>query len=631
MIAGISSSTPSLEFGGRDATDSDEDSSIPSDDYFTDIPRRSHLPPILPPGALSRSLPQKLAAGIVVSGSARTASPRSHSAHPHPSFDHRIAGRPLPLRPQRTGTQLRDPIRYIGQGTAGGAAIPQALRVDSRPDTNGHNESGPSSEEGRLPEDTARLAEEMRRQRVTDSFLSLSHKHRALSRTFGDIGSRRSQLENARRARIDAEQKFMFQVYAMMPRFSGPLKQLYDQLGAARQHFEEAEIRFDEIIGELQRDYEGMESEHRRFYNAAVWAKEVSFADDNDDSDNESEECFALRGISGDRPETIHPLYEKLRTAFGELQLAKELLANTRMKREALLIRKSQPLWEDGIDFLGTSSQSAGPLEVVHRPGMTQGDYEQLQEYADLEQTAYNDIELYTEKVKELRAACMTRGVLPRDSIFEADNLDFEKLNRDEIRLTAGPFDSDECDTLAHPVFPLLLTNPVHLLDVFPQTALQSLKTAISLPAAAPSKQKRIAEAAREANIHSLISGTNEEDKTDFINRWLLHKLHESAMEAELLWTTFRSRLKILDIERWQRDVLQFWWRDELFNIPSAVAATADIGKASNSVDPSLGTPLRIRTEIGSWEDYSPRNIDYSKPVLERSQSSIWHNIPFRI
>ncbi|KAI0157330.1 hypothetical protein GGR57DRAFT_63698 [Xylariaceae sp. FL1272] len=630
----ISSSTPSLEFVERDVTDSDDDSSVASDDYFTDISRHSHrrsnLPPFLPPGALSHSLPPKLAAGIVVGGPARNAPLRSHSAHPLPAFDHRVAPRQLPaLPPQRTGSQASGPIRHSGRRITSGSPAPRALQEDSRPDRNGPTQWRPSSKDGHRPDEDPRLAERTRSRLITESFLSVSRKHGALSKAFSNFRSRRTQLEDARRVRIDLEGKFMFQVYALMPRLSAPIKQLYDQLGAARQYYEEAELRFDEVIGDLQRDYEGMESEHRKFYNAAIWAQDVSFADDSVDSDNESEECFALRGISGDRPEIIHPLYGDLRTAFGELQLAKELLANTQMKREALLIRKSQPVGDDGVNFLEHYSHRSGPLELVHRADMTQADHEQLQEYANLEQTALRDIELYTQKVTELRTECKARDVLPHDSIFQGDDLDFSNLNRDEIRLAAGPFDSNECDTLAHPVFPLLLTNPAHLLEVSPQTALQSLKTAISLPSAAPSRQKRIAEAAREANIHSLLSRTKAEDKTDYINRWLLHKLHESAMEAELLWTTFRSRLKILDIERWQRDVLQFWWRDELFDPPAAVVDTADIGKASNSVDPSLGTPLKIRTEIVSWEDYSPRNIDYSWP-LQRSQSSIWHNTHFQ-
>jgi hypothetical protein len=51
-------------------------------------------------------------------------------------------------------------------------------------------------------------------------------------------------------------------------------------------------------------------------------------------------------------------------------------------------------------------------------------------------------------------------------------------------------------------------------------------------------------------------------------------------MEAELLWTTFRARLKILDIDRWQRDVLHFWSRDEAVEPASIAITNNDTNKA---------------------------------------------------
>ncbi|KAJ3565928.1 hypothetical protein NPX13_g7320 [Xylaria arbuscula] len=334
---------------------------------------------------------------------------------------------------------------------------------------------------------------------------------------------------------------------------------------------QKAEQRLDETMNKWHRGQESFCDTITRSLGIALLNNNNNTNNDRD-SHSENSKDWALRGISGDRPETFHPLYDKLRVAFGELQLARELLTNTQMKRERLHAQKAPVLPEGSLDLLETYGEAGRKKAVELRAmaHMTEEDAEQLREYDELEQDAKQDIEIFSEKVMILQRECRENGVLPPLSFFQQEGFGVDSFYGDEIRLAPSPFEShDEAATLAHPVFPHLLSNPTHLLHGFPQTALQSLKMAIQLPLNAPVRAKKMKEAAHEVNMHALISSFKSEDKSDYINRWLLHKLHHSALEAELLWTTFRSKLTILDIDRWQRDVLRFWWQDKPVNLDS--------------------------------------------------------------
>ncbi|KAI1195096.1 hypothetical protein F5X97DRAFT_309286 [Nemania serpens] len=396
------------------------------------------------------------------------------------------------------------------------------------------------------------------------------------------------------------------------------LNQLFESMRSTYLGYMEAEQHLEEIVDTLHNGQEAIESHEWAFYKTAMEALGVSLFDVNDQDSHSSEtEDWALRGITGDRPESFHPLYEKLRAAFGELQLARELLTNTQMKREALHARKAQPLAEDSLALLehyGDAGRKKA-LELRAMTVMTEDDIEQLHEYDQLEQYARRTIEIYTDKVKALQRQCEANDALPSSSYFQQEGFRPDSFYRDEIRLVSSPFDdNDESATLAHPVFPLLLSNPTHLLHGFPQTPLQSLRMALRLPSQAPLRAKQVREAAREENMHSLLSKTDSEDKGEYINRWLLHKLHHSAMEAELLWTTFRSRLKILDIDSWQRDVLRFWWRDKPVDMGSAGIRENGTDRVSKLVGSRMEFNTFSRSDSGQLNGLRDWNLDDSWP-----------------
>ncbi|TGJ76288.1 hypothetical protein E0Z10_g10903, partial [Xylaria hypoxylon] len=426
---------------------------------------------------------------------------------------------------------------------------------------------------------------------LAESYVGLQNQRSALIVVFNKAKSQGADVRKLRQGEDEADRKFMDAARALLPDNTAldQLQQLFKALQSARLEYQEAEQHLEETVDELHQGHEDLGSREEAFYKTVTGASGIALFNINNDQDSNSDdsEDWVLRGITGDRPETIHPLYEKLRMAFGELQLARELLVNTQMKRETLHARKIQPLTEDSLGLLETYGDAGKKkaLELRAMTLMTEEDIEQLQEYDELEQDAKRDIDIYTGKVRILQQECRENGALPSSSYFQQEDFGVDSFYRDEIRLASSLFGkNDESATLAHPVFPLLLSNPTHLLREFPQTALQSLKIALQLPLNVPVRAKQVKEAAREANMHSLLSTVESEDKSEYINRWLLHKLHHSALEAELLWTTFRSRLKILDIDRWQRDVLHFWWRDKPVDLASVAIGDNETNKAVGSI-----------------------------------------------
>ncbi|KAI0201020.1 hypothetical protein F4808DRAFT_460225 [Astrocystis sublimbata] len=578
------------------STDPDNYSCLSDDHMHIGLSPRPLLPLAFPPSSLSKSLPSGLAVGVVSQADGPVT--RSQSAHSHPRWHYRVTSGP-PSRPPPSLTRpvSNPPSRPLGRCASQSSDI---ARPQSRSSHRSSNDSdsaySPLQTRDRADNDVDGEADHVAR--LTEQYIAIRNQRSSLSGKLNSFRSQRAHLHQLRRGKDEAGQRFMAAARALLP--DSPqlhqLLQLFNAMQSTQLGCLEAEQRIGHTVDALQDDQEGLVPQEAAFYKTAMDALEITHLGTDKvqhDPTVKSEDVF-LRGISGDRPENYHPLYQKLRAAFSELQLAKELLANTQMKRAALHAQKTQPLTEDGLDLLETYGDAGRKkaLELRAIPLMTEDDREQLREYDILEQDAYDDIKIFTDQVKTLQQECRETGVLPSTSCFHQGSVELDSFYREEIRLPPSPFDSnDESATLAHPVFPLLLSNPTHLLHGFPQTSLQSLKRAIQLPPDAPVRDRQVKQAAREANMHSLLSSTESNDKNEYINRWLLHKLHNSAMEAELLWTTFRSRLKILDIDRWQQDVLYFWWRDQ-----SAKPVSGDVGDSSTD---------RISKFVGSRKEFS--------------------------
>ncbi|KAI0534831.1 hypothetical protein GGR58DRAFT_41931 [Xylaria digitata] len=627
MAPDMSFSTASLGHLVDDgASDSDDYSSI-SEDMHIGASSRPQLPLILSNNSISKSLPSRWPGGIV---SRRFApSHRSQSARPHQAGDyHQRASSysprpqphppsPLPPRPPPLPPRPRPPPPPpppLTRPVSGTLLQPldwhDRWRSNLAEPQNGHDDRSHGNDRDSFfssswhesNEQEVEAKEESEYvQHLTENYFGLQRQRSVLLNIFEEAKSRGAYVRKLQQSEDEASRKFMAAIRALLPDGAelDQLQQLFKALQDIHLKYQEAGHRFQETVDELYQGQEDLGSREEAFYKAVTRASGIALFSLNNEQDGHSDngEDWFLRGITGDRSETIHPLYEKLKAAFAELQLARELLVNTQMKREALYARKIQPLTEDSLGLLETYGDAGKKkaLELRAMALITEEDNEQLQQYDELEQQAERDIEIYTKMVRILQQECKKNGALPSSSHFQQEGFGVDSFYRDEIRLASGPFEShDESATLAHPVFPLLLSNPTHLLHDFPQTARQSLRMALQLPLDAPVRAKQVKEAAHEANMHSLLSTVESEDKSEYINRWLLHKLHHSALEAELLWTTFRSRMKILDIDRWQRDVLNFWWRDKPVNVTSG-----DIG--DNETNKAVGSNAEFN--MLSWSD----------------------------
>ncbi|KAI1336134.1 hypothetical protein F5Y15DRAFT_213026 [Xylariaceae sp. FL0016] len=445
---------------------------------------------------------------------------------------------------------------------------------------------------------------------MAEQYNKLLYRRTALWEEFRGMRSRREGVEDSRQRKDQADLEFFRAAQAILPNDSNLLG-LFKSMEQARIQYQKEEQHFEQIIDNLQDQATQLELAEQRFYATAEGRSSATFpAEAKEDGGSLSSKDSALQGISGDRP--IHPLVEELRENLKDLRLEREFLANTRMKMEALRSSKPQPLHEDSLQVLRSYGEvgERKALEFQESELMTEKEREEWQTYEDSEKRARNNIDRYSKRAQYLEQKCLEKGALPTNP-------------RDDTSLVSlgiDPFDGvdaqENAKNLAHPIFPTLLTNPSHLLEHSPQTAAQSLRMALSLPPI-PLKKKYVDDAAREVYIESLLSESPGEedqgyasrdmtiaalvreapkvDRNDFISRWLLHKLHVSPMEAELLWSTFRLKLNILDVDRWQEDVLHFWWRDEAATSSFRQSDSASVNARTGSVS----VPSQYHSESG--------------------------------
>ncbi|KAJ8120295.1 hypothetical protein ONZ43_g2960 [Nemania bipapillata] len=595
MAPEVAVSTTSLDDSRADdgLTDTNSSSITSDEDLHIGFSPRPQLPFILSSSSISKGLPSGFGRGVASRGSRP---PRHHSAHARPTCNCYQRGlshspRPPPLHPPPPliRSTSSGPPRSSDRHDIwhNGLSEPQ-YGGHGASHNNGGNGFSHSPQKGGEPE-LEPGGEVDCVQALTEHYDELQSQRSRLSANIKNVEAQRVRVRELRQTQDVADEKFMAAAEALLPESSQlhQLRQLFAAMRNTRLGYQEAQQRLEESMDGYHHNQEDLQLREETFYKTALGALGAGFLDVDQDqhSHPNTSEDWALRGITSDRPEIVHPLYGKLLAAFGELQLARELLVNTQMKRNAFHARKSQPVADDSLALIETYGDvgKKKALELRAMALMTEDDIEQLQLYDELEQNANQDIEIYAEKVRILQQQCRENGVLPISSDFQQEGFGLDSFYRDEIRLAPGPFNiNDESATLAHPVFPLLLSNPTHLLDDFPRTAVQSLKAALQLPLHTPVRARQVREAAREVTMQRLLSTAESDDKSEYINRWLLHKLHYSAMEAELLWSTFRSRLKILDIDRWQQDVLQFWWRDEPVDVGVNIIS---VGFGDNDTD----------------------------------------------
>ncbi|KAK4127452.1 hypothetical protein N657DRAFT_211739 [Parathielavia appendiculata] len=323
-----------------------------------------------------------------------------------------------------------------------------------------------------------------------------------------------------------------------------------------------------------------------------------------------------LLGISGDLPEDIHPFYEELLEAAGDHQLAKEYVEDIEMHRERILydleielhrkrVRENQgnQISEADLHSLRSSLEKvptdAAEFEARFGITITEDDLDFLRDYELRSKRARKELDFATENLSHLRALCLKKGVMRKHASYHeelaifSDSPDWSPLPQDgnmaiEPPPRTPPAANNTTPSLAHPRFPILLSNPSHVLSL--QTPLQALEQALKLPKDDPASALRRAECMKELGISTLM--TKADNTPDYINQWLIHRLRTTPLEAELLLAVCEAEFRVVNLRRWQEDVLFYWRLDE--------AANVEVGVFDGAVSPRYPYPDG-GVELGRW------------------------------
>ncbi|KAL7922133.1 hypothetical protein ACQKWADRAFT_293563 [Trichoderma austrokoningii] len=395
----------------------------------------------------------------------------------------------------------------------------------------------------------------------------LKEKRAKMSGTRAKMRSRRKELRGKRREKDAADNAFMGVVRPVLvsqqelTEYSASLfesrlekmQQLRDDYQVLESSYEALEVMLD---GE-ERDLSILET---RFFSilAAGQTKEERQLDMSSDSGaanfsiDQAEIPYELRGISPYGPiEEPHPLYVDLTSTVG-------YLGNARDEYADLLSTKQQ--YEEEQQLKKTTKQ-----RVSHEQDMK----EFFDEFPSEEQRMSDIMTSLESKVKDLKKLCEDREVMKKHMSIKMEyaldpHITYEDLDLDDEHMIMS-----RRKTLAHAEFNELLSQPDHVLAEEPLTTLGALKAAIRLPNHHPEKgvMKRLA--TKEYAIDNLMRECDGGKKADYVNRWLLHQLRLSPLNAVLLRSTFQASrsLKIRDMWRWQCDVMHYWWRDSTMSL----------------------------------------------------------------
>ncbi|SCV37498.1 uncharacterized protein FFB14_06641 [Fusarium fujikuroi] len=376
------------------------------------------------------------------------------------------------------------------------------------------------------------------------------------------MAKKRKRLRELRRQRDDADNTFMGVVRPMLIAqqgqiVTGPaaLERHLAELQRLRTEYQAYENDYEDLEITLDEEEEILNRLEIRFFSLLAVGQAVPLEQPAEDDKKHEEDKNVpndLIGISPDGPsEDLHPKYLDLMAAVGDLENAKEEL--------------------DELLFL--KEQHEGELKMKAAAGMdlNEAEIEFFDEFPLEEQEMRNSVTSLQRQVTDLRKLCEEKGVMQKHLSSRVAYLLNPENGYEDIELDDASVILRSRTDLAHPTFPVLLSQPEHVMaDEFPLTPRDALKAAAALPVTDPVKPSRMQLASKEYSIDRLMLDHGEGGKGDFINRWLLHQLRLSSVNALLLHTTFtKSRgLKIRNLDRWQSDVLHYWWNDEGAELP---------------------------------------------------------------
>ncbi|KAH6603307.1 hypothetical protein Trco_008082 [Trichoderma cornu-damae] len=443
----------------------------------------------------------------------------------------------------------------------------------------------------------------------------LKEKRTKLSGTRAEMRSRRKELREKRREKDAADNAFMSVVRPVLVSqgelFQSPtslIESRLERMQQLRDDYQVLESSYESLEAMLDGEERDLSILETRFFSilAAGQTQEERQLDVSSDSGtanfsvDQSEVPYELRGISPHGPaEEPHPLYVDLTSAVGYLGNARDEYA----------------------DLLSTKEQYEEEQQLKRTTRRKISDELDMKEFFDefpLEERRMSDAVANLEsKVHRLRKLCEDRGVMKKHMSVKMEyaldpQIEYEDLDLDDEQTIMS-----RRKTLAHPEFNELLSQPDHVLAEEPLTPLGALKAAIRLPNHHPEKGVRKRLASKEYAIDNLMRECDGGKKADYVNRWLLHQLRLSPLNAVLLRSAFQASrsLKIRDMWRWQCDVMHYWWRDNTMSLTDGFFKpfTSDNSEYSSR----LGTPQPSRAA----SDGGPRQVYQQHQPVDNSDA----------
>ncbi|KAK6212414.1 hypothetical protein LQW54_005367 [Pestalotiopsis sp. IQ-011] len=456
------------------------------------------------------------------------ASPTKSASEPEESFDTRIFNNHNERRPWTTNSDSRSRksifgavhIKSISTSPASDEGRPRSVADHDDTELQNSNDSESSGSDDK----SGQSSQSREVSRFINLFRKLQEQRSEMRSGWKQIDQQRRNIRDIRQRRDEVYRKVNLEVSKILGEHHrlGKLFKKAKRLDLALQG-EEANL--DDFVDGYQERELQVELEERRFFTNESIPRPTS--------------STSLRGISGVRPDLVHPLFERFKNAVMEIQNQEEWQTCLREREKLLKSMGPTNLTEEDEDFLGN--------------------------YWILSHEADEHIKFWIEISSRLERECRKEGVIPEGSPYQQEGYWRNSRQADDIYLDtpAQSPDPNVLQTLSDPRYTHLLTNPKHLLSpIMPITARGSFRMASSLPPAVKLKHSFVEDAEKEVQIEHMLSSSKNKD--EFLDCWLLQRLRLSPMEADILWTASSSYFSLRDEEEWQHAVLAFWFDDEI-------------------------------------------------------------------
>ncbi|VUC33575.1 unnamed protein product [Clonostachys rosea] len=393
-----------------------------------------------------------------------------------------------------------------------------------------------------------------KRKRVRDLKAIMAEKRRSLK-------TLRQQKTNADNAFMSAMRPLMVDKTALQNEAASQLNTRMEEMQRLRTEYQDLETGYEELEDEVGQEEEQLERIEFRFFSL-LGGEDGELSDDSSSEHDDSlvnDLPDELLGISPDRPlKDWHPLFYQLTLAVASLHSAQEEVTSLQLKNK---------FCEDRWAERGHGQKLAREM----------ADF--LVDYPTLVKTKKAELDECRQEIDRLRAMCEERQAMGKHLPVSVDVALNSGVDPGDLVLPDNETILREYRAMPPTRFSEILSQPDHLLaSPQPLTAEAAKKVADRLPDTNPDKLRRVRLATKELEVDSLsLYGDEEDDKNNNINRWLLHNLRSSPLDASLLHSIFETTqgLRILNPHRWQRDVLYYWWRDKIPRITNFTETSA--------------------------------------------------------